>query len=85
VATQSCRACSATYATLKPNGVLFSSNPRGPDVEGMQGDRYGAYLTLPTWRAYLTEQASEELGSTSARKAGRSRAKWLATVWRRLG
>jgi len=74
------------HATLKPNGVLFSSNPRGPDVEGMQGDRYGAYLTLPTWRAYLTEAGFEEL-EFYFRPEGKPLAeqRWLATVWRKIG
>ncbi|MBL8743502.1 MAG: class I SAM-dependent methyltransferase [Myxococcales bacterium] len=74
------------HGTLKPSGVLFSSNPRGPDVEGMQGDRYGAYLTLPTWRAYLTEAGFEEL-EYYFRPAGKPLAeqRWLATVWRKLG
>ncbi len=30
------------YATLKPSGVLFSSNPRGNNEEGWNGGRYGA-------------------------------------------
>ena len=33
-------------AALKPGGVLFSSNPRGQNVEGWNGDRYGAYYDL---------------------------------------
>ena len=35
-------------ATLKPQGVLFSSNPRGNNEESIQGDRYGAYHDLAT-------------------------------------
>ncbi len=31
------------HATLKPDGVLFSSNPRGDGQEGWNGDRYGAF------------------------------------------
>ena len=31
----------ALYATLKPGGVLFSSNPRGHNEEGWNGPPYG--------------------------------------------
>src|SRR5260370_7355701 len=41
-------------ATLKPRGVLFSSNPRGNDEEGWHQGRYGTYHSLPTWRRYVT-------------------------------
>jgi SAM-dependent methyltransferase len=34
------------YASLKPGGVLFSSNPRGHNEEGWNGRRYGVYMTL---------------------------------------
>ena len=42
------------HATLKPGGVLFSSNPRGANEEGWNRGRYGAYHDLETWRRYLT-------------------------------
>ena len=42
------------HATLKPGGVLFSSNPRGNGQEGWNGDRYGAFHDWATWRDYLT-------------------------------
>jgi SAM-dependent methyltransferase len=69
--------------TLKPNGVLFASNPRGPDVEGMQGDRYGCYMKLETWRVYMTDAGFVEL-EHYFRPAGRpiDQQPWLATVWR---
>src|SRR4029079_9772725 len=31
------------HASLKPGGVLFSSNPRGHNEAGWNGDRYGAF------------------------------------------
>ena len=34
------------HATLKPGGVLFSSNPRGDGEEGWNDDRYGAFHKL---------------------------------------
>jgi hypothetical protein len=30
-------------ASLKPGGVLFSSNPHGHNEEGWNGGRYGVY------------------------------------------
>ena len=41
------------HATLKPRGVLFSSNPRGHNEEGWTGGRYGAYHDLETWRRFM--------------------------------
>src|SRR5689334_13594134 len=32
------------HATLKPRGILFTSNPHGDDSEGWNRGRYGAYL-----------------------------------------
>lgn len=70
--------------TLRPGGALFTSNPRGPDVERGDGSRYGCYLTAETWCAYLTEAGFKEL-DRYYRPAGRPREEqpWLATVWRR--
>jgi len=71
--------------TLVTGGVLFCSNPRGPDVEGRQGLRYGAYLTLETWSRFVTA-AGFGLIEHYFRPPGRPRAEqpWLATVWRAL-
>ena len=75
----------ALRASLRPGGVLFSSNPRGPDVEGWNGDRYGTYLSLPSYRRYLQEAGFEEL-EHYYRPPGRPRADqpWLAMVWRKV-
>lgn len=72
------------HATLKPGGVLFSSNPHGRDEEGWNSGRYGAYYTLNTWRRYLTDAGFIEL-THYYRPPDRPRAQqpWLATVWRR--
>ncbi|MEM1414316.1 MAG: class I SAM-dependent methyltransferase [Myxococcota bacterium] len=68
---------------LVPGGVLFASNPRGPDIERQQGLRYGAYLTLETWTRFVTA-AGFELVEHYYRPPGRPRAEqpWLATVSR---
>src|SRR5712691_2442066 len=38
------------HTTLKPGGVLFSSNPHGHNEEGWFSRRYCAYYDLKAWR-----------------------------------
>jgi SAM-dependent methyltransferase len=72
------------FAALKPGGVLFSSNPRGENQEGWNGDRYGAYYDLANWRVLLSAAGFVEL-QHYYRPSGLPRAQqpWLASVWRR--
>jgi SAM-dependent methyltransferase len=72
------------HATLKPGGVLFSSNPRGENQEGWNGSRYGAYHDLETWRERLNDAGFTEL-EHYYRPEGLPREKqpWLASVWRK--
>jgi SAM-dependent methyltransferase len=72
------------HATLKPGGVLFSSNPRGTNDEGWNRGRYGAYHDLATWRRWMTNAGFIEL-EHYYRPAGlpREQQPWLASVWRR--
>ncbi|WP_285419567.1 class I SAM-dependent methyltransferase [Pseudomonas sp. efr-133-TYG-5] len=74
------------HATLKPGGVLFSSNPRGDNQEGWNGQRFGAYHDLAAWQQLLTAAGFVEL-EHYYRPAGlpREQQPWLASVWRRLG
>ena len=78
------RVLAELHATLKPGGVLFSSNPHGPDEEGWNRGRYGAYLGLATWREYLAAAGFAEL-EHYYRPTGlpRDQQPWLASVWRR--
>lgn len=80
------RVLAALHATLKPGGVLFSSNPRGNNEEGWSRGRYGAYHDLESWHRYMTLAGFAEL-EHYYRPPGlpRSQQPWLATVWRRLG
>jgi SAM-dependent methyltransferase len=73
-------------ATLKPRGVLFSSNPRGHNEEGWSEGRYGAYHDLATWRRHLFAAGFVELDHYY-RPAGLppERQPWLASVWRKGG
>ncbi|MEI7612667.1 MAG: class I SAM-dependent methyltransferase [Betaproteobacteria bacterium] len=70
-------------AALKPDGVLFSSNPRGANEEGWNNGRYGAYHDLESWRIYLTAAGFNEL-EHYYRPDGlpREQQPWLASVWR---
>jgi SAM-dependent methyltransferase len=71
-------------ATLKPDGVLFTSNPRGNNEEGWNGGRYGAYHDLESWRAFLKTAAFAELEYYYRPPGLRlERQPWLASVWRR--
>ena len=72
------------HATLKPGGVLFSSNPRGRDEEGWNRGRYGVYHALETWREFMSAAGFAEV-THYYRPAGlpRSQQPWLASVWRR--
>jgi SAM-dependent methyltransferase len=71
-------------ATLKPRGVLFSSNPRGHNEEGWSAGRYGAYHDLETWRCYLTAAGYVELNHYYRPPAlPREQQPWLATAWRK--
>ena len=71
------------HATLKPGGVLFSSNPRGDGQEGWNGGRYGVFHDLPAWRAFMQAAGFAEL-EHFYRPAGlpREQQPWLASVWR---
>jgi SAM-dependent methyltransferase len=72
------------HATLKPGGVLFSSNPRGRNEEGWNRERYGAYHDLEAWRRYMSAAGFLEL-THYYRPDGLPRAQqpWLASLWRR--
>ena len=72
------------HATLRPGGILFSSNPRGANEEGWNGDRYGVYHDLESWRNFMQAAGFVEL-EHYYRPAGlpREQQPWLASVWRR--
>lgn len=73
------------WATLKLGGVLFSFNPRGQNEEGWNGDRYGAYHDLDSWRGYLVGAGFSEL-THYYRPEGLplEQQRWLASVWRKM-
>ena len=73
----------ALHSTLRTNGILFSSNPRG-NSEGWSGQRYGHFIELEESQANL-EAAGFEVLEHYYRPAGapRSEQPWLAIVSRR--
>ena len=78
------RVLSELHATLKPRGVLFSSNPHGNDEEGWNRGRYGVYHRLETWRRYLSSAGFVELAHYYRPEgAPREQQPWLATLWRK--
>ncbi|PMS16721.1 SAM-dependent methyltransferase [Trinickia dabaoshanensis] len=72
------------HSTLKPGGVLFSSNPRGTNQEGWTHGRYGAFHDLETWSRYMVDAGFIEI-EHYYRPAGlpREQQPWLASVWRK--
>jgi len=71
-------------ATLRPRGVLFTSNPRGDNREGWNGERFGSYWDLEHWRAFVSAAGFVELAHYY-RPEGRpfDEQPWLASVWRK--
>jgi SAM-dependent methyltransferase len=70
------------WDSLKKDGVLFSSNPHGPNREGWSGDRYCCYLDLDAYRRFMTTTGFVEL-EHYYRPSGKPRHQqpWLASVW----
>ena len=79
------RVLSQLHATLKDDGVLFSSNPRGENQEGWNGRRYGCYYDWPRWREMVSGAGFSEI-QHYYRPPGlpREEQPWLASVWRKL-
>jgi SAM-dependent methyltransferase len=73
------------WMTLKHDGVLFSSNPRGENQEGWNGERYGVYYDWQGWKELVTAAGFSEI-THYYRPEGLSRKEqpWLASVWRKI-
>ena len=69
---------------LRPQGVLFSSNPRGNNDEGWNRGRYGVYHDLEQWRDFATRAGFEYIRHYY-RPDGLpcDQQPWLASLWRR--
>ncbi|MBZ2206728.1 class I SAM-dependent methyltransferase [Massilia soli] len=72
------------FDAIKPGGVLFSSNPRGHNQEGWNGERYGSYHDYDSWARFVTAAGFAPLHHYY-RPEGlpRDQQPWLASVWRK--
>ncbi len=70
--------------SLKPNGVLFCSNPHGNNQEGWQGERYCVFHDFPAWATFMDGAGFTEI-QHYYRPEGlpREQQPWLASVWRK--
>ena len=77
------RVLSDVRAAIRPGGVLFASNPRGDNVEGWHGLRYGAYYDLSEWSRFMNQAGFIALDHYY-RPPGKPRDEqpWLASTWR---
>ena len=72
------------WATLRPDGVLLSSNPRGQNEEGWADGRYACFHDVASWRRAVAS-AGFCLLDHYYRPPGKPRRQqpWLVTVWRK--
>jgi len=78
------RVIMALSTSLKPSGVLFSSNPLGRDEEGWAGERYSVWHSEDGWRLLMGACGFVEL-EHYYRPEGlpRDQQSWFASVWRK--
>ena len=71
------------HYSLRKNGILFSSNPRG-NTEGWQGETYGHYMEFETSKLFLNQSGFKIL-NYYYRPEGKAREEqpWLAIVSQR--
>jgi SAM-dependent methyltransferase len=72
------------WTALKTGGVLFSSNPRGDNKEGWNGERYGCYYDWLRWRDLVNAAGFTEI-THYYRPPGlpHEEQPWLASLWRK--
>ncbi len=78
------RVLAELHATLRPGGVLFTSNPHGGNEEGWNRGRYGAYHDLDAWRRFAALAGFVEIEHYYRPEGlAREHQPWLATVLRK--
>jgi len=83
-------ALEAIWKALIPGGVLFTSNPRGNDEEGVSGGRFGVYYQDDTWLELVNnlrvQNGRFQLIQQYFRPqfAPPDQQRWFATVWRKI-
>jgi SAM-dependent methyltransferase len=70
--------------SLKPEGVFFSSNPRGQGQADFHGERYGVFHSWEIWQAVMVSAGFLQL-EHFYRPQGLpfEQQRWLASVWRK--
>ena len=83
--SQLLRVLQAFHQTLTDEGVVFCSNPRGPDIEQVNGLRYGNYMDVAGWTNFFTAAGFEPC-EHYFRPSGlpREEQPWLAMVWKKV-
>ena len=78
------RVLNELHDSLKPGGVLLSSNPHGQNKEGWQRQRYASLHNPQQWQNYM-DTAQFTLIESYYRPKGlpRDQQPWLVTVWRK--
>ena len=77
------RVLSELRASLTEQGLLFASIPRGDDVEGWSGSRYGVWHSIESWRGFLIAAGFVELESfLRPDDLPPEERRWFASVWR---
>lgn len=72
------------FAAIRPGGVLFSSNPRGNNEEGWNGQRYGSYHDYDAWEKFMLAAGFTALHHYyRPPNLPREQQPWLASVWRK--
>ncbi|MBC7684370.1 MAG: methyltransferase domain-containing protein [Bdellovibrionales bacterium] len=72
------------FGAIKPGGVLFTSNPRGHNEEGWNGQRYGSYYDYQTWEQFVTAAGFTPVHHYyRPPNLPRDQQPWLASVWRK--
>jgi SAM-dependent methyltransferase len=73
------------HQSLRTDGVVFCSNPRGPNIEQVNGLRYGNYMDAAGWTSFF-QRAGFALCEEYYRPSGlpRHEQPWLAMVWRKV-
>jgi SAM-dependent methyltransferase len=72
------------HDSLVVGGVLFSSNPRGPNTEGWNGSRYGAYHDFDAWKRFVVGAGFEAIDHFYRPKGlPPEQQPWLASTWRK--
>lgn len=76
----------AIWGCLIPGGVLFTSNPRGNDEQGLSGGRFGIYYRDESWVTLVNNAGFKPIRQYfRPPNTPPHQQRWFATVWRKPG